>query len=30
VRNEARQGNRGTMWRPHFQTTRNMNNVENP
>jgi hypothetical protein len=29
-RNEARQGNRGTTWRPHFRTPRNINNVENP
>jgi hypothetical protein len=29
-RNEARQGNRGTGWRPQFQTPRNINNVENP
>jgi FtsZ-binding cell division protein ZapB len=29
-RNEARQGNRGTVWRPHFQNPRNINNVENP
>jgi hypothetical protein len=29
-RNEARQGNRGTGWRPHFQTPRNINNMENP
>jgi hypothetical protein len=29
-RNEVRQGNRGTMWRPHFQNPRNINNVENP
>jgi hypothetical protein len=29
-RNEARQGDRGTGWRPHFQTPRNINNVENP
>jgi hypothetical protein len=29
-RNQARQGNRGTIWRPHFQTPRNINNVENP
>jgi hypothetical protein len=29
-RNEARQGNIGTTWRPHFQTPRNINNVENP
>jgi hypothetical protein len=28
--NQARQGNRGTTWRPHFQTPRNINNVENP
>jgi hypothetical protein len=29
-RNQARQGNRGTTWRPQFQTPRNINNVENP
>jgi hypothetical protein len=29
-RNEARQGNTGTMWRLHFQNPRNINNVENP
>jgi hypothetical protein len=29
-RNEARQGNTGTMWRPHFQNPRNINNMENP
>jgi hypothetical protein len=29
-RNEARQGNRGIEWRPHFQNPRNINNVENP
>jgi hypothetical protein len=29
-RNEARQGNRGTAWRPHFQNPQNINNVENP
>jgi hypothetical protein len=29
-RNEARQGNRGTTWRPHFQNPRNINNMENP
>jgi hypothetical protein len=29
-RNQARQGNRGTTWRPRFQTPRNINNVENP
>jgi hypothetical protein len=29
-RNEARQDNRGTTWRPHFQTPRNINNVKNP
>jgi hypothetical protein len=29
-RNEARQGNKGTTWRPHFQTPQNINNVENP
>jgi hypothetical protein len=28
--NEMRQGNTGTMWRPHFQNPRNINNVENP
>jgi hypothetical protein len=28
--NQARQGNRGTTWRPYFQTPRNFNNVENP
>jgi hypothetical protein len=28
--NEARQGNRGTVWRPHFQNPRNINNMENP
>jgi hypothetical protein len=28
-RNEARQGNTRTMWRPHFQNPRNINNVEN-
>jgi hypothetical protein len=28
-RNEARKGNTGTMWRPHFQNPRNINNVEN-
>jgi methionyl-tRNA formyltransferase len=29
-RNEARQGNRETMWIPQFQNSRNINNVENP
>jgi hypothetical protein len=29
-RNQARQCNRGTTWRPQFQTRRNINNVENP
>jgi hypothetical protein len=29
-RNHGRQGNRGTTWRPYFQTPRNINNVENP
>jgi hypothetical protein len=29
-RNEARQGNRETTWRPQFQNPRNVNNVENP
>jgi hypothetical protein len=28
--NEARQGNRGTTWRPHSQTPGNINNVQNP
>jgi hypothetical protein len=27
---EMRQGNRGTRWRPHFQTPWNINNMENP
>jgi hypothetical protein len=29
-RNEARQSNRETTWRPQFQHPRNVNNVENP
>jgi hypothetical protein len=29
-RNEARQGNREMTWRPQFQNSRNINNVENP
>jgi hypothetical protein len=29
-RNEARQGNRETTWRPQFQNPQNINNVENP
>jgi hypothetical protein len=28
--NQARQGNRGTTWKPHFHNPRNINNVENP
>jgi hypothetical protein len=29
-RNEARQGNRETTWRPQSQNLRNINNIENP
>jgi hypothetical protein len=29
-RNEARQGNKRTVWIPHFQNPRKINNMENP